>query len=185
MSSRRPSACRNDWQLQGSWVISKITGNYNNTSSFGNSTEDDDPNTDPIPAVPRRTADRTTTRTSRSCSGLYRAPWDIAGVGRVHYTSGNTFTRTVRVALPQGRPDLFIEPRGSQRLRRPATPRHASREAAPLRRQQARRSFARGLQPVQQRGGHRHHHPLGRAPTGGRTTWSVRARSASARLTRS
>ena len=37
----------NGWMLQASWVISKITGNINNNSSTGNSTEYDDPNLDP------------------------------------------------------------------------------------------------------------------------------------------
>jgi len=37
----------NRWQMQFSWVMSKITGNYNNTGSFGNSSEYDDPNQDP------------------------------------------------------------------------------------------------------------------------------------------
>jgi hypothetical protein len=103
------------FQLQGSWVISKIEGNYNNTSNFGNSSEYDEPNLDP-----RRQAFREGRLTNDNTHvakvlGTVRGPWDVLLSGAFLYTSGQTFTRTVRVSTTQGRPDLFIEPRGSQR----------------------------------------------------------------------
>jgi hypothetical protein len=43
-------------------------------------------------------------------------PLGIQASGAYLYTTGNTFTRTLRVNVGQGsRPDMFIEPRGSQR----------------------------------------------------------------------
>jgi hypothetical protein len=43
-------------------------------------------------------------------------PWDVLASAAYFYTSGQTFNRTVRSpSIPQGRKDLFIEPRGSQR----------------------------------------------------------------------
>jgi hypothetical protein len=105
----------NRWQLQGSWVISKIEGNYNNTNNFGNSAAYDEPNQDPRrqPFLDGRlTNDNTHVA---KLLGTVRGPWDILMSGAFLYTSGQTFTRTVRVSVTQGRPDLFIEPRGSQR----------------------------------------------------------------------
>ena len=104
-----------NWQLQASWVISKITGNYNNTASYGNSTEYDEPNLDPR-FQPYREGRLTNDNTHiAKVLGTYRLPWDILTSGAFYYTTGQTFTRTVRVALPQGRKDLLIEPRGDQR----------------------------------------------------------------------
>ena len=108
----------NRWQLQGSWVISKIEGNYNNTSSFGNSTEFDDPNLD-YRTQPFRTGRLTNDNTHLAkVLATYRGPWDILMSTAFFYTSGQTFTRTVRPSTAQvtGRPDLFFEPRGSQRF---------------------------------------------------------------------
>lgn len=105
------------WQLQGSWTISKITGSYNNNSNAGNSTtEYNDPNTDPR-FQPFRTGRLQFDNTHiAKVLGTFRAPWDILASGAYFYTSGATFQRTVRSpSLPQGRKDLFIEPRGSQR----------------------------------------------------------------------
>lgn len=103
------------WQLQGSWVISKITGNYDNTSSFGNSTEYDTPNTDPR-QQPYREGRLTNDNTQiAKILGTYRGPWGALISGAFYYTTGATFTRTQRTRFSQGRVDLFIEPRGSQR----------------------------------------------------------------------
>ncbi len=109
----------NRWQLQGSWVISKITGNYNNTSSAGNSaTEYNDPNTDPR-FQPNREGRLTNDNTHiAKVLGSVRGPWDLMMSGAFYYTTGQTFARTVRTArsdTPQGRLELFIEPRGTQR----------------------------------------------------------------------
>lgn len=105
----------NDWQLQASWVISKITGNYNNTNSYGNSSEYDSPNTDPG-LQPYREGRLTNDNTHiAKALGTYRAPFGVLLSGAFYFTTGQTFTRTLRVSLPQGRTDLFIEPRGSQR----------------------------------------------------------------------
>lgn len=107
----------NRWQLQASWVISKITGDYNNNSNAGNSsTEYNDPNTDPRFQQFREGRLQFDNTHVAKVIGTYRAPWDIVASGALFYTSGNTFTRTVRSpSIPQGRKDLFIEPRGSQR----------------------------------------------------------------------
>ena len=105
------------WLMQASWVISKIDGNYNNTSSFGNSAEFDNPNLD-YRFQPFRTGRLTNDNTHiAKVLGTYRGPWDVLMSGAFFYTSGQTFTRTYRPssALVTGRPDLFIEPRGNQR----------------------------------------------------------------------
>jgi outer membrane receptor protein involved in Fe transport len=107
----------NRWQLMGSWVISKIEGNYNNTGNFGNSTEFDNPNLD-YRFQPFRTGRLTNDITHiGKIQGTYRAPWDIMASGAYYYTSGQTFNRTIRPTTAQvtGRPTMFIEPRGSQR----------------------------------------------------------------------
>ncbi len=106
------------WQMQASWVISKITGNYNNTGNGGNSTaEYNNPNNDPR-LQPFRDGRLTNDNTHiAKVLGSYRAPWDVLVSGAFFYTSGQTFARTVRTArLGQGRSDVFIEPRGSQRF---------------------------------------------------------------------
>jgi outer membrane receptor protein involved in Fe transport len=103
------------WQLQGSWVISKIEGNYNNTSNLGNSTEFNEPNLDPR-RQPFREGRLTNDNTHvAKVLGTVRGPWDLLLSGAFLYTSGQTFTRTVRTSVTQGRPDLFFEPRGTQR----------------------------------------------------------------------
>jgi hypothetical protein len=107
----------NRWMLNASWVISKITGNYNNTSNAGPSAEFDNPNLD-YRFQPFRDGRLTNDNTHiAKLFGTYRAPWDVLLSGAFFYTSGQTFTRTVRPSAGQvtGRPDLFIEPRGSQR----------------------------------------------------------------------
>lgn len=107
----------NRWQLQGSWVISKITGSYNNTSNAGNSsTEYNDPNTDPR-FQPFREGRLSNDNTHiAKVLGSYRVPWDVLVSAAYYYTSGATFNRTIRSPrITQGRKDLFIEPRGSQR----------------------------------------------------------------------
>ena len=105
------------WQLQGSWVISKIEGNYNNTSNAGNSaTEYNDPNTDPR-FQPFREGRLTNDNTHiAKVLGTFRAPWGIMASGAYFFTTGQTFNRTLRSpSIPQGRKDLFIERRGTQR----------------------------------------------------------------------
>ena len=105
------------WMLQASWVISKITGNINNTSQFGNSAEYDEPNIDPrFQPFREGRLGRDNTHIAKVLAA-YRAPWDVMVSGAFFYTTGGTFTRTVRVTgLGQGRSDMFAEPRGSQRL---------------------------------------------------------------------
>ncbi len=109
----------NRWQLQGSWVISKITGNYNNNTSAGNSaTEYNDPNIDPR-FQPNREGRLVNDNTHiAKVLGTFKAPWDIMISGAFFYTTGQPFTRSVRTTAaqtPQARQDMFIEPRGSQR----------------------------------------------------------------------
>ena len=65
------------WMVQASWVISKITGNVNNTSSLGNSTEYDSPNTDPN-FQPFREGRLTNDNTHiAKVLWAYQAPWGI------------------------------------------------------------------------------------------------------------
>ena len=104
----------NRWQMQASWVMSKITGNYNNTSSFGNSAEFDEPNFDPALQPNREGRLTNDNKHIAKLIGTYRGPWDILMSGAYYYTSGQRFTRTVRFRLPQGNVDFFAEPRGSQ-----------------------------------------------------------------------
>ena len=107
----------NRWQMQASWVISKITGNYNNTGSFGNTSEYDSPNTNPelqLLRDGRLTNDNTHIG---KLLGTYRAPWDVLVSTAFFYTSGQTFARTFRTSgVSQGNLDMFIEERGSQRF---------------------------------------------------------------------
>jgi hypothetical protein len=105
------------WQMQASWVISKITGNYNNSSNFGNSAEFDSPNED-AQLQPNREGRLTNDNTHiAKVLGTYRAPFGVMASAAFFYTSGQTFARTVRTpGLTQGRLDMFIEPRGSQRF---------------------------------------------------------------------
>ena len=107
----------NNWQMQASWVISKITGNYNNTGNFGNTAEYDSPNQNPD-LQPFREGRLTNDNTHiAKVIGTYRGPWDVLMSGAFFYTSGQTLTRTVRTpSLGQGRLDMFIEERGSQRF---------------------------------------------------------------------
>jgi hypothetical protein len=107
----------NRWLMQGSWVISKAEGNYNNTNNYGNSTtEYNDPNTDER-LQPFRNGRLTNDNTHvGKLLVVYQAPFGIVASGAFSNTSGQTFTRTVRTArVGQGRSDMFIEPRGSQR----------------------------------------------------------------------
>jgi carboxypeptidase family protein/TonB-dependent receptor-like protein len=105
----------NNFMIDGSWVISKIVGNINNTGNFGNGADYDDPNQDPrLQPFREGHLQRDNTHLAKVLA-LYHAPFDVLLSTAFFYTTGDTFTRTVRVALPQGRKDLFVEPRGSQR----------------------------------------------------------------------
>jgi hypothetical protein len=103
------------WQLQGSWVVSKIEGNYNNSNSFGNSSEYNDPNQDPRFQPFREGRLQNDNTHVAKVIGTFRAPFDVLASGAFFFTTGQTFTRTQRERLPQGRLDLFIQQRGSQR----------------------------------------------------------------------
>jgi Carboxypeptidase regulatory-like domain/TonB dependent receptor-like, beta-barrel len=104
------------WMMQASWAISKTTGNVNNTSSQGNQIDYDDPNTDPR-FQPFRDGRPTYDNTHiGKLLGAVRVPFGVIASTAFFYTSGDTFTRTVRIRLPQGNRTLFAEPRGSQRL---------------------------------------------------------------------
>jgi hypothetical protein len=106
----------NRWMVQGSWVISKITGNINNSSQLGNSIELDSPNFDP--AVQPFREGRLAGDNTHIAKVLwaYLGPWGINLSGAYFYTSGSTYTRVARFGLNQGNVDLFAEPRGSRRL---------------------------------------------------------------------
>ena len=107
------------WMLHGSYVLSRTTGNYDNISDAGNDpTEYNDPNTDPRTQPLRRgrlTHDNTHLA---KAIGTYRGPLGLLLSGVFYYTSGDTFTRTLRTTraqTPQGRIDVFVEPRGASR----------------------------------------------------------------------
>jgi hypothetical protein len=101
------------WGVQGSWVFSRTTGNYDN-SGAGMSADYDSPNTDPAlqPLREGRVANDNTHLAK--VFGTYRLPLGVSLSGAFYYTSGGSFTRTQRVRLSQGRVDVFIEPRGSE-----------------------------------------------------------------------
>lgn len=104
------------WMMDLSWVISKIQGTEDNSSSLGNGSEFDDPNQDPR-FQPLRDGRLVGDNTHVfKLLGGWRLPWQVRASGVFYYTSGATFTRTLRVTLPQGRKDLFVEQRGSQRF---------------------------------------------------------------------
>ncbi|MBE3124015.1 MAG: HD domain-containing protein, partial [Planctomycetes bacterium] len=111
----------NHWMLNASWVISKIVGNYNNTSNSGKSSSFDDPNVDPRyqPFMDGRLT-RDSTHLAK-LSGIYQGPYGINFAGLFYYITGNTMTRAYRPTRSQvgsglTRRDMFIEPRGSIRL---------------------------------------------------------------------
>ena len=102
------------WDVQGSWVMSRATGNYD-TNGPALSLDFETPNTDPAlqPLRTGRVANDTTHLAK--VFGSYRLPLRVLLSGALYYTSGRTFTRTERAGLNQGRVDVFIERRGSQR----------------------------------------------------------------------
>jgi hypothetical protein len=101
------------WGMQSSWVLSKTTGNYDN-SGAGMSVDYNSPNTDPAlqPLREGRVANDNTHLAK--VFGTYRLPFRVSLSGAFYYTSGGSFTRTQRVRLSQGRVDVFVEPRGSE-----------------------------------------------------------------------
>jgi hypothetical protein len=107
------------WQLHASYVLSRTTGTYDNVSNAGNDQlEYNDPNTDPR-SQPFRKGRLTHDNTHiAKALGSWRGPLDLRFSGVFYYTSGDTFTRTLRTTrtqTPQGRKDVFIEPRGASR----------------------------------------------------------------------
>jgi hypothetical protein len=110
---------RDRWQLHASYVLSRTTGTYDNISNAGNDpSEYNDPNTDPR-YQPLREGRLTHDNTHLAkAMGTYRAPFKLLLSSVFYYTSGDTFTRTVRTTrtqTPQGRKDVFVEPRGASR----------------------------------------------------------------------
>ncbi len=105
----------NRWMLQASWVTSKIEGNLNNTGNFGNSVEYDNPNVDPR-FQPFRDGRLTNDNTHLGkVLGMVQGPFGVVASTAFFYTSGQTFTRTVRQRIDRFR-EIFAEPRGSQRF---------------------------------------------------------------------
>jgi len=102
------------WTLQGSWVISKVTGNYNNNQSYGNSSEYDDPNQDPrYQPLREGRLGRDNTHIAKVLASV-TLPLGIQLSPVYTYVSGNRTQRLYRVSLPQGRKEMFIEERGVQ-----------------------------------------------------------------------
>jgi hypothetical protein len=105
---------RGRWDVQGSWVMSRTDGNYD-TSGPSMSPDFETPNTNPT-LQPFRTGPLANDTTHLAkVFGTYRLPFRFVLSGAFYYTSGRTFTRSQSVRLNQGRVDLFVEPRGSER----------------------------------------------------------------------
>lgn len=115
LTARRAMSGR--WQLLASWAISRTTGNYDSVLASPDSPEYDDPNTSAA-VQPLRSGRPASDQTSLlKVLGTYRVPWNVLVSGALFYTTGQTYTRTVRTPrVPQGRVDVFIEPRGQGRL---------------------------------------------------------------------
>ena len=104
----------NRWMMNASWVVSKIEGNVNNTGNFGNTGEYDDPNLNPE-LQPFRDGRLSNDNTHiAKVLGMVRGPFGVVASAVYYYTSGQTFTRTVRQRIDVNR-EVFAEPRGSQR----------------------------------------------------------------------
>ena len=108
----------NRWQMQASWVDIEDHRHYNNTSSFGNSAEYDEPNFDPaLQPIPRGRLTNDNTPHREGARGLSRALGhpDVRGV-LLHLRAAIHPVRSAS-GLPQGNTDFFAEPRGGQTLR--------------------------------------------------------------------
>ena len=104
------------WTMQASWVISKITGNYNNTNSYGNSSEYDDPNVDPrYQPLREGRLGRDNTNIAKVLASV-RGPFGVQLSGVYNFISGGRWNRLVRVSLPQGAKEMFIEERGARKF---------------------------------------------------------------------
>ena len=102
------------WTLQGSWVISRNTGNYNNNTNYGNSSEYDDPNQDPrYQPLREGRVQRDSTHIAKVLASV-TLPLGIQLSPVYTYVSGSRTQRLYRVSLPQGRKEMFIEERGIQ-----------------------------------------------------------------------
>ena len=103
------------WTLQGSWIVSKTTGNIADDRGEPTSVEYNDPNVNA--ASQRFREGRLSGDNTHAVRALvwYRAPFGLNVTGDAWYISGDTFTRVVRPRANQGRPEMFIEPRGSRR----------------------------------------------------------------------
>lgn len=103
------------WMVQGAWIISKTTGNIADNRSEPTSAEYNDPNADAA-SQPLREG-RLSGDNTHAVRALvwWRAPLGFSVTGDVWYISGDAFTRTVRPKANQGRPEMFIEPRGSRK----------------------------------------------------------------------
>ncbi len=112
----------NKWMLRGSWVISKTTGNISNSRNDGNSAEYNDPNINSVLQLNQSGVALRDGRLTRDNThvfklmGTYQAPYGFNLSGSYYYISGDTWTRVVRPRVNQGRQEMFIEPRGSNRL---------------------------------------------------------------------
>lgn len=103
------------WMVQGAWVISKTTGNIADNRSEPTSAEYNDPNVDAA-SQPFREGRLSGDHTHALRAFVWcRAPFGLSVTGDAWYVSGDTFTRAVRPKANQGRPEMFIEPRGSRR----------------------------------------------------------------------
>ncbi len=112
----------NRWMFRGSWVVSKSTGNISNSRNDGNSAEYNDPNIDSRLQTNQNSVELRDGRLARDNThvfkvlGSYQAPYGFNLSASAYYISGDTWTRVVRPRVNQGRQEMFIEQRGSNRL---------------------------------------------------------------------
>ena len=147
--------------MQGSWVISKITGNYNNTEQRRKQHAElrqPQHSTSAIAAVPRRPADQ---RQHAHRQGARDLPGAVGHSGcrarsTTHRANVHPDVRPHQRALGQGRSDAVHRAARQPALRRPAPLRLQVREAVPAGRRAASRPDVRRVQRLQQR---RHHEP--------------------------
>ena len=146
----------NRWLMQGSWVISKIEGNYNNRRSQRRKQHHGIQRSEhrsAIPAVPRGPADERQHAHRQGACRTTKRPLAF-GVGRVlqHVRADLHPNRSHCSAFGQGRSDMFIEPRGSQRYDNQPLLNFKLEKQFRLGSGQAARRDVRRFQPLEQRG---------------------------------
>jgi hypothetical protein len=104
----------NSWQVQGSWVMASLSGNYEPSVSGEPTSAYDSPNTDPG-AVPFLDGTLAASRTHLvSVAGSYQLGSLLISAAFRH-GSGAPYARTATAFLTTGPIPVLVEPRGSHR----------------------------------------------------------------------